>query len=438
MKEKETTTEELLKQVEELRSRLSRVESERHEVTSTFSMALEQGSAAVYRRNFDSNVYKYMGEGIKDITGYSSDIITPAIWDEMIISVENKGELEGLTLDEANRRVREGEVDRWLSDTQLRTKSGEIRWVTDMSTVLRDSSGKCYGCLGILYDITVRKQAEQELARTSEELRKKNEEMQKDLNMAREVQMALIAKQYRHFPHDLPVEQSALLFNHQYLPTSTLAGDFFSIFPISKHKIGIFICDVMGHGARASLLTAYIRGLIVEIMPIAADSCAFIKKLNVGINTIMTQYYSGIYATAFYLVADIKSGCMHYTNAGHPSPFVLKRSQGTVEHLHCNGKEAEPALGMIKEFDYSVFESEMTDGDTVFLFTDGMFEVMNKGGDMFGKKRLFSLLHNQFSVPPDKLIDRTLEGVHDFIGSEEFSDDVCLVTMHVKQAISRQ
>ena len=245
--------------------------------------------------------------------------------------------------------------------------------------------------------------------------------------------MAFIAKQYKHFPHNLPVEKGALFFNHQYLPTSTLAGDFFTIFPISDHEVGIFICDVMGHGARASLLTAYIRGLIEEIMPVAADSSAFIKKLNIGINAIMAQFYSGIYATAFYLVADINSGNVHYTNAGHPSPFVLKPGKGVVDDLKCNGKESEPALGMIKDYNYTAFESEMTGGDTVFLYTDGMFEVMNKDGDLFGKERLSSLLSEQFSTAPEELIDKALQGVHDFSGSDEFSDDVCLVTMHVKR-----
>lgn len=152
-------------------------------------------------------------------------------------------------------------------------------------------------------------------------------------------------------------------------------------------------------------------------------------------NVIISQFYSGLYATAFYLVADIHTGSIRYTNAGHPSPYIIKRCRNTIEQMKCNGKEAEPALGMVKDYNYSVFESEMSGGDTVFLFTDGMYEVMNKDGDMFGRERLLSLLHNQFSVLPDKLIDGTLKGVQDFSGSEEFSDDVCLVTMHVKGAV---
>jgi sigma-B regulation protein RsbU (phosphoserine phosphatase) len=294
----------------------------------------------------------------------------------------------------------------------------------DMSTLLRDESGYAYGCLGILFDITDRKLAEQNLE-------KAYQEMEADLNMAREVQMAFLEKHPSHFPESIPIEKSDLQFYHRYLPATTLAGDFFNIIPISKHKVGIFICDVMGHGARASLLTAYIQGLIEELMPVAADTGAFVKKLNIGMNSIMAQFTTGVFATVFYLVIDTKAMRMSYTNAGHPKPLVLRRSQGIVENIQFDGKKSEPALGLFKDFNYSVFKSQIKKDDIILFYTDGIYEVENTEGLIFGKDRLFDTVQSQLSTHPDQLLDKIINELNSFSKSNDFRDDVCLVTMHV-------
>jgi PAS domain S-box-containing protein len=151
-----------------------------------FSRAIEQGRAAVYRRNFESDTYEYIGRYIKEITGYDQTELTPALWDSLILHTEQKGELADLSLEEANRLVRSGQVERWQADVEIRTRSGETCWVTDMSTVLRDAAGACFGCLGVLQDITERKVSEQRLAKLSQELSRRNAQMEADLAMARD------------------------------------------------------------------------------------------------------------------------------------------------------------------------------------------------------------------------------------------------------------
>jgi len=311
-----------------------------------------------------------------------------------------------------------------------------------MATALYDESGYCSTCFGIFFDITDRKLAEQELARTSEELRisseqlrVRNNEMEKDLSMAREVQMALLSQHNPNFPENVPAEQSALNFAYRYIPASSLAGDFLEIFPISDHEVGIMIYDVMGHGIRASLLTAYFHGLVEELMPIAADPVAFMKRLNIGLNAVVAQFYSGMFATAFYLVADIKTGKMRYTNAGHPMPFVLKRNSGVVEKLALQVKHSEPALGLFKDFSYTASEYKMNDDDIVLLYTDGIFEVEDTSGNLFGETRLQNSIQNQLYKAPDQMLDEILREVNGFAATGEFNDDVCAVTVHIKKAL---
>src|SRR5438874_1559934 len=83
---------------------------------------------------------------------------------------------------------------------------------------------------------------------------------------------------YQTCPHSASPEQSALKFCHRYIPAAEVGGDFFTIFPITDCTAGVFICDVMGHGMRAALITAIMRGLLEELTPVAADPAKFLAE----------------------------------------------------------------------------------------------------------------------------------------------------------------
>jgi len=403
-------------------------ERERQRVTEIFNRILEQGNAAVYSRKFSAQTYDYMGSGIKTITGYDPAEFSVPFWDTIVTRYELGGELRGMKMEDVFILAREKKANRWLGDLKLIAKSGETKWLRDMTTVSRDEKGGIDACYGIVFDITDRKLAELELSQ-------KKSEMEKDLSMAREVQMALLSHHYpKVFPKNAPLEKCALEFAHRYIPASTLAGDFFEIFPVSDHQVGILIYDVMGHGVRASLLTAYLHGLIEELMPLAVDTAAFMKKLNMSFCTIMEHFFTQIFATAFYAVMDIQTGVIRFTNAGHPAPYVLKRSAGTAERLANEIKRSEPAIGLFVECEYTTFEYTLHEDDLVCFFTDGIFEVSNDAKTMFGEERLLSFVKERLGAAPEDLLDSILNEVTHFSGSHEFADDVCLVTMLVRKA----
>src|SRR5690606_5176848 len=97
------------------------------------------------------------------------------------------------------------------------------------------------------------------------ELKRRTAEMETDVLMARQVQETFLPRSYPVFPRGVPAESSALRFAHRYVPATTLGGDFFNIVQLSDTKCGVLICDVMGHGVRAGLLTALIRGVVGEL-----------------------------------------------------------------------------------------------------------------------------------------------------------------------------
>jgi hypothetical protein len=103
------------------------------------------------------------------------------------------------------------------------------------------------------------------------ELRAKNQQMEEELQMARELQLALLPQKFPTVPAHVPAQDSALRFLSLYFPTGDVSSDFFNVFPIGERAVGIFICDVMGHGVRSALITSMIRGLVEEHGQAAAD-----------------------------------------------------------------------------------------------------------------------------------------------------------------------
>jgi PAS domain S-box-containing protein len=394
-----------------------------------FSNAIEQGCGAVYRRNFDSVVYEYMGGYIEEITGYAAEELTPEIWDSLIVETEQRDELAGLSLDEANQLVRSGQVERWKADVLIKTRSGEKRWVTDMSTVLRDESGACYGCLGVLLDITDRKEAEKELADLTEKLRIRNQEMDAELAMAREVQQALVSDQPVRFPWDAANTQSRVDFYHRYIPAEMLAGDFFDILPLSDHEVGVFICDVVGHGVRAALLTTFLRGLIEELVPYAHDPGVFLSKINHGLSTVFGHGETFLFASAFYLVLDLSSGHIRYSNAGHPHPMLLQPENKLIARLADQKGEAGPALGIVEDFKFASLTHQLSCAESIFLYTDGLFEVYNSHEEMYGEMRVEETLRKYMMLHSDEQMDRLTSDILKFAGADLFEDDVCLLAV---------
>ncbi len=407
-----------------IRLKRKREERERSRVTEIFSKALSQGHAAVYRSNYRRDVYEFMSSSITDITGYDISELRPSSWSSIIVNLHNRGKLSGLSFDETLALLKEGQINYWYSDAQIKTKSGESRWIMDMATALHDENGQPYGCLGIFFDITERKLVE-------EQLRAKKEETEKDLFMARELQLVLLSHNaLDHFPEHPSKRQQTIQFYHRYIPASALAGDFFEIIPISDQKVGVLIYDVAGHGVRASLLTAYLHGILEKLLPLSGDPKLFMEKLNMNVHTVVSQHFAGTFITAFYLVADTISGHIEFTNAGHPTPMILKRENRSIERLCKNIDSVDPPLGIFNSYNYSITEGEMVPNDVFLFYTDGLYEVMDKEGNMYGLDRLCEFIQRNVDIHPDMLLSRILNEVKNFNRDSEFNDDICMVSMH--------
>jgi sigma-B regulation protein RsbU (phosphoserine phosphatase) len=305
-----------------------------------------------------------------------------------------------------------------------------------VKTPIYERGGEIIGLQGIFWDITQQRNAEEKirsanaaLAQSQYELSARNQQMEEDLRMAREIQHTMLPQQYPAFPRSDHPAESAFQFTHRYLPTGSVGGDFFTVSALSETQAGVFLCDVAGHGVRSALVTAMIRALVEELKPLALDPGAFLTKLNRDLWSILRHADTPLLTTGFYLVADWRAGTMRYANAGHPKPLHVRRGAGEVTPLaNANGK-CQKALGLVEGEIYQGSETALAPGDLIFLFTDGLVDVQTPDNDLYNQNLLAAAVQKRLQLPASKLFDDLLKEIRLFSAGIGFTDDVCLVGM---------
>jgi len=279
--------------------------------------------------------------------------------------------------------------------------------------------------------VALNSQLEDRVAARTHELHEKNQQMKEQLQMARELQVALLPQQFPTVPAGVLPHESALSFLSLYFPTGDVSGDFFSVFPVGEKAAGVLICDVMGHGVRSALITGMIRGLVGEHAQLAADPGELLTRINRGLTVILKQAGTTMFATCFYLVADIQRRELRFANAGHPSALHVRRGGISAEKL--DGQDARgPAMGIFSSATYTTSTRSMAKGDLVMLFTDGLFEVEDATGAFFNEEKLRTTVSRHAALAPEEFFDRVLADIRKYSQRDTFADDVCVVGMQIR------
>ena len=310
---------------------------------------------------------------------------------------------------------------------------GRETWVSTTKMPLVDDEGRIIGTFGLSRDITEHKRAEAQLARYAEELRRRNKELEEDLEMARELQNALMPQRYPSLPRGAEPGRSALHFSHFFNPSMAVSGDFFDILELSDSSVGVFICDVMGHGVRAALVAAIVRALVGELKSVGADPGEFLGRLNRKLFGILTQTRIPMFASASYVVVDVAKGELRSANAGHPEPLSVRDEGGIRQAFPLRDGRHDPVLGIFENADYATSQTHLSTGDMVLFFTDGLFEVEGPDGALYDEKRLIEAVNRGANLTAASLLPNVLAEVRQFAANKRFSDDVCLVAMEVER-----
>ena len=304
-------------------------------------------------------------------------------------------------------------------------------WVSTSKLPLRDLNGHIIGTFGLSRDITEKKRAEEKLGALARELREKNEALEQDLEMARELQQAMLPHRYPRFPHRACKEESAVRFYHFYQPSMSVSGDFFEVLKLSDTSVGVFICDVMGHGVRAALVASTVSALVGQLRDYLGDPGEFLSRLNRAVRSTLEFSETPLFASGFYLLADLEKGELRYANAGHPNPLRVHCAGDRADTYPLNGGKHGPALGLFDDAVYPNSRCELSPHDTLLLFTDGLFEVEGPGGDIYDYRQLLEAVNRRRDLPAFQLCHEVIEEVQRFSAGRHFSDDVCLVAMEV-------
>jgi sigma-B regulation protein RsbU (phosphoserine phosphatase) len=264
------------------------------------------------------------------------------------------------------------------------------------------------------------------LERSRREIAEKNQAMENDLLMAREVQLAMLPSGDAR-----PDPAIKWIFHSRYSPAGGVSGDFFQLLRISDSAAGVLVCDVMGHGVRSALITAMLRAFSEELRPLAGDPGALLTRLNQGLMGVLRQAGNLLFVTAAYAYVDAVSCTVLYGQAGHPTGFI-RRTSGEVELLPAGDDIAGPALGLMDDFTYTAGRGRLSPGDTAVLFTDGVFEVRNSDGEEWGQERLRAEVSGHPLLQGEGFLGAVVSAAGRFAAGGVFDDDVCIVSLGLR------
>ena len=266
-----------------------------------------------------------------------------------------------------------------------------------------------------------------EIEERDREIRQKNEQMETDLRMATELRQAMMPSTYPTFPADAAAGATRLRFCHRYLAATLMGGDFFHIARLNDETAAICICDVMGHGVRAALITAMMRAMIETHAVEAPQPGRLLTQLNSEFTGILKQTGTLVFVTALYCVINIRAGTANFARAG--------------THRHCMHAEVPakcrrwswaripPDLrsGIIQNVQFKTTEAKLTPGDLLLFYTDGIIEVEASDGRQFGIEGLRESVLSNLDQPTESLLDAIVSDACKFGDSAGLTDDVCLV-----------
>jgi phosphoserine phosphatase RsbU/P len=294
-----------------------------------------------------------------------------------------------------------------------------IRTRDELEDLARDFSSMAQRVLGY------NEQLEQEIA-------EKTSEISRDLQLAREFQEALMPHSFPKVPTDDALTPFSLNFRHLYKPASSVGGDFFDVLKLDDQRAGVFIADVMGHGARSALVTAILRTLLQNLASESTEPARFLATLNRHFHGIIRNSGETIFVSAFYMVADTGAGTLCYASAGHPSPFVAERTGGDISPL-IETLQGNPALGIFADAAYQQWTRPLQAGEMYVLFTDGVHEAYNEAGEEFGLERVRETIRRQLHDSEADMPTAIVNEVQRFIAPAAPADDICIVTFEVMQ-----
>ena len=215
-----------------------------------------------------------------------------------------------------------------------------------------------------------------ELAEAYEALQRKDDEIQRDLDAARRVQLRLL-------PQLSETGRCAEIdFAGHYQSKDKVGGDIYDFFRVGLNSWAFLVADVSGHGVSPALLTMFLKAAFRTRSRWGADADTLCREVNTDLCTVMSDL--GLYVTVFFGVLDLESGAFRYVNCGHPPVYLYRKRTDEVLRLEEKGM----LLGALEEVELEQSRADLEPGDIVLATSDGIPESRNHLDEMYGDERL--------------------------------------------------
>jgi sigma-B regulation protein RsbU (phosphoserine phosphatase) len=254
-----------------------------------------------------------------------------------------------------------------------------------------------------------------ENARLLEEEREKRK-IEEELSIARVIQQSLL-------PRCLPTDGwfhacGSSLASHQ------VGGDYFDVVEAAESSWATVVADVSGKGVSSALLASLLQGAFLT----TSENPELMAKKVARINHFLHERTEGAkYATVFYCVIE-RGGRMRYINAGQCAPILISQ-EGRYEYLEST---AMP-VGLLPESEFKVEEKQLSHGDRVVIYTDGVTEAQNSHSEFFGRKQLREIVVAHAGDGCSDLHDAILRSVRHFTNDAPQADDITLAVVEYHQ-----
>ena len=242
-----------------------------------------------------------------------------------------------------------------------------------------------------------------------------------ELELARQVQAKL-------FPQTQPA-LSTLDYAAVCIQARQVGGDYYDFLELGRDQLGLVVGDVSGKGVAAALLMANLQAHLRN-QSVTYSSRPYVpfvleqpQRFLLSVNRLFCENsVDSTFATLFFGEYNDNLRRLRYANCGHLPPFLL-RCDGRVERLDATCT----VLGLFKGWDCSTGERNLSPGDIVAFYTDGVTESFNDAGEEFGESRLVEALHKHCHLPPQNILASLVDQVRQFSPHEQRDDITMLI-----------
>lgn len=207
-------------------------------------------------------------------------------------------------------------------------------------------------------------------------------------------------------------------------PARFIGGDLFDYLEIDGIHTMMVVADVSGKGIPSAMFMAMALTLIRQFAKMGYGPAEILDSVN---STLSAENREQMFITAFVGIYDAGNSTLTYANAGHNTPYLVRDDLIMLE-----GSDGTP-LGLFPDEEYADVVIPVQEGDSVFLYTDGVNEAVNPSMEFYGTQRLENVLRETARLPKRHFIEAIEESLTEFCGDAEQSDDITMLSILIRE-----